>query len=217
MLDQKWWDGTFDGYVLNNGGYVEIDGKSIYENRMDYELCLKTANMLEELHCDYMIATANHLYIDPSYKELYNFFVQNGHFKDLFTTKFDRNEVLKRAIKIEANVTNKDREKIENYIQNDFGYVINFDEHGSDNAFEFYSPTISKATGIQKVLDYYHLDQDDTYAFGDGENDLEMIDFCRVGVAMGNACDVLKEKANIVCKSIVDDGLEDVLKILFSE
>ena len=85
------------------------------------------------------------------------------------------------------------------------------------NAFEFYSPTISKATGIQKVLDYYHLDQDDTYAFGDGENDLEMIDFCRVGVAMGNACDVLKEKANIVCKSIVDDGLEDVLKILFSE
>lgn len=46
---------------------------------------------------------------------------------------------------------------------------------------------------------------------------LEMIDFCRVGVAMGNACDVLKEKANIVCKSIVDDGLEDVLKILFSE
>ena len=41
-----------------------------------------------------------------------------------------------------------------NYIKNDFGYVINFDEHGSDNAFEFYSPTISKATGIQKVLDY---------------------------------------------------------------
>ncbi len=100
MLDEKWLDGTFDGYILNNGGYVEIDGKSIYENRMDYELCLKTANMLEELHCDYMIATANHLYIDPSYKELYNFFVQNGHFEDLFTTKFDRNEVLKRAIKL---------------------------------------------------------------------------------------------------------------------
>ena len=217
MLDEKWLDGTFDGYILNNGGYVEIDGKSIYENRMDYELCLKTANMLEELHCDYMIATANHLYIDPSYKELYNFFVQNGHFKDLFTTKFDRNEVLKRAIKIEANVTNKDREKIENYIQNDFGYVINFDEHGSDNAFEFYSPTISKATGIQKVLDYYHLNQNDTYAFGDGENDLEMIEFCRVGVAMGNACDLLKVKANIICKSIVDDGLEDILKILFSD
>ncbi len=61
------------------------------------------------------------------------------------------------------------------------------------------------------------LDQDDTYAFGDGENDLEMIEFCRVGVAMGNACDLLKAKANIICKSVVDDGLEDILKILFSD
>ena len=69
-----------------------------------------------------------------------------------------------------------------------------------------------KATGIQKVLDHYHLDQDDTYAFGDGENDLEMIEFCRVGVAMGNACDLLKVKANIICKSVVDDGLEDIFK-----
>lgn len=70
---------------------------------------------------------------------------------------------------------------------------------------------------VFKVLDHYHLDQDDTYAFGDGENDLEMIEFCRVGVAMGNACDLLKAKANIICKSVVDDGLKDILKILFSD
>jgi hydroxymethylpyrimidine pyrophosphatase-like HAD family hydrolase len=44
-----------------------------------------------------------------------------------------------------------------------------------------------------------------------------MIEFCRVGVAMGNACDLLKVKANIICKSVVDDGLEDILKILFSD
>ena len=37
------------------------------------------------------------------------------------------------------------------------------------------------------------------------------------GIAMGNACDLLKVKANIICKSIVDDGLEDILKILFSD
>ena len=44
-----------------------------------------------------------------------------------------------------------------------------------------------------------------------------MIEFCRVGVAMGNACDLLKAKANIICKPIVDGGLEDILKILFSD
>ena len=76
----------------------------------------------------------------------------------------------------------------------------------------FYSPTISKATGIQKVLDHYHLDQDDTYAFGDGENDLEMIEFCRVGVAMGNACDELKEIAEYVTDSVNDDGIYHAFK-----
>lgn len=43
-----------------------------------------------------------------------------------------------------------------------------------------------------------------------------MIEFCRRG-CMGNACDLLKVKANIICKSVVDDGLEDILKILFSD
>ena len=64
----------------------------------------------------------------------------------------------------------------------------------------------------EKVLDYYGLEQKDTYAFGDSENDMEMIELCRVGVAMGNSCDALKQKANIICKSI--HGLAD---ILFSE
>ncbi len=217
MLEDKWCDGTFDGYILTNGAYVEIDGQSIYENRMDYDLSMQTVKMLEELKCDYMIATANHLYIDPRHQELYQFFVNLRHNDDLFTTKFNRDEVLKKALKIEANVTNQDKDKIEEYIKNHFGYVINYDEHGSDNAFEFYSPTISKATGIQKVLDYYHLDQEATYAFGDGENDLEMIVYCHVGVAMGNACSLLKEKANIICKSITENGLEEILKILFCE
>ena len=214
MLDEKWLDGTFDGYILNNGGYVEIDGKSIYKNRMDYELCLKTANMLEELHCDYMIATANHLYIDPSYKELYNFFVQKGHFEDLFTIKFDRNEVLKRAIKIEANVTNKDREKIEKYIQNDFGYVINFDEHGSDNAFEFYSPTISKATGIQTVADDFKSDLDHCYVFGDSFNDESMLRYVKHSIVMANGVQAMKDIAYFVTKDIEDDGIAYALEKL---
>ena len=96
-----------------------------------------------------------------------------------------------------------------------FGYVVNYDEHGSENAFELYSPTISKAVGIQKVLEYYNLTKDDTYAFGDGINDLEMIQYCHVGVAMGNAVKELKDVADLICRRIDEDGLARILKILF--
>ena len=103
------------------------------------------------------------------------------------------------------------------YIQDKFGSVIYHDEHGSENAFEFFSPTISKAVGIQKVLDYYHVSRQQTYAFGDGLNDMEMIEYCEVGVAMGNAVEALKQKADLVCCAIENQGLERILKILFPD
>lgn len=216
MINQYLLNVGFDGYILANGGYVEIDGQSIYEDRMDYKLCVKTVQMLEDLRCDYMLETADAIYIDPSYHELYDFFSQAG-MKEMFQLDFDKDEVLKRTIKIEANVLNKDKAKIENYIQDKFGSVIHHDEHGSENAFEFFSPTISKAVGIQKVLDYYHVSRQQTYAFGDGLNDMEMIEYCEVGVAMGNAVEALKQKADLVCCAIENQGLERILKILFPD
>lgn len=214
MLGDRFLHIGFDGYVLANGGYVELDGKSLFEDRMNDKLSLKIVEMLEKLHCDYMIETANHIYIDKSFHELYDFFVGIGH-GDMFIKDFDRDDVLKRAIKIEANVLDKDRDNIVSYIKNDFGFVINYDQHGTENAFELYSPTISKAVGIQKILDHYGLSQEDSYGFGDGVNDIEMIKYCGVGVAMGNAVQELKDVADIVCLSIEDNGLEKILKELF--
>ena len=61
----------------------------------------------------------------------------------------------------------------------------------------------TKGTACEYLYQKLNIPKENTYAFGDGENDLEMIDFCRVGVAMGNACDVLKEKANTIQKVTV--------------
>lgn len=214
MLNKEILNIDFDGLILANGGYVEIDGQSVFEDRMDYELCQKTVNMLEELHCEYMLETAHSLYIKPQYQQLYQFFAQY-QMADMFCRHFQCDDVLKRTIKIEANVLDKDKKRIHDFIQNRFGCVIHHDEHGSENAFEFFSPTISKAIGIQKVLKYYHIPQERTYAFGDGVNDIEMIEYCKVGVAMGNAVTSLKEKADLICRPIEENGLERILQILF--
>src|SRR5699024_2592652 len=57
---------------------------------------------------------------------------------------------------------------------------------------------IHKAVGIKRVADYYQIPQERIIAFGDEDNDLEMIDYAGVGVAMGNAIDELKQIANYV-------------------
>ena len=65
------------------------------------------------------------------------------------------------------------------------------------------------------MLDRLDIDVRDAYGFGDGTNDLEMIHYCGVGVAMGNAEDVVKDAADIVCRPVWEDGLAQVLGELF--
>ena len=70
---------------------------------------------------------------------------------------------------------------------------------------------VSKANGIQALLDYYQKDWSDIVAFGDSMNDYEMLQKAGNGIAMGNAVDNLKEVADYVTKSIEEDGVSDAL------
>ena len=49
-------------------------------------------------------------------------------------------------------------------------------------------------------------------AFGDGENDKEMLEYAGIGVAMGNAKDSVKAVADYVTDSVDDNGIENALR-----
>lgn len=64
------------------------------------------------------------------------------------------------------------------------------------NFREFVPHGYSKASGIAKVLEYYNLSLDDSYAFGDSNNDLSMLSYVKHSIAMGNSYP--KELLNLV-------------------
>lgn len=64
-----------------------------------------------------------------------------------------------------------------------------------------------KMLGIQKMLEHIHCAPEEIIAFGDGENDTDMLKYAGIGVAMGNADDFVKEHADFVTKDIDDDGI----------
>lgn len=66
---------------------------------------------------------------------------------------------------------------------------------------------VTKAYGMKVVADYYQTTLEDTAAFGDGHNDIEMLSVAGVGVAMGNGCDEAKAHANYVTTDILEDGV----------
>ena len=68
----------------------------------------------------------------------------------------------------------------------------------------------NKGVGVRKILDYYHLDKENAIAFGDGTNDIEMLEAVGTGVAMGNAQDKVKQAADYVTLSHNEDDVKTV-------
>ncbi|MED0874520.1 Cof-type HAD-IIB family hydrolase [Bacillus mobilis] len=66
---------------------------------------------------------------------------------------------------------------------------------------------VSKLTAIQKVLDYLNISQSEAVAFGDGGNDIEMLQYVGLGIAMGNGGEELKKKADFVTKKSSEGGI----------
>lgn len=84
--------------------------------------------------------------------------------------------------------------------------------HQTGYSFDLTLKGVSKAVGIKKLVEALNKDMQDTIAFGDGRNDLEMLEEVNTGVAMGNAVPEAKAVANEVCQDVIDDGITLWLK-----
>lgn len=76
---------------------------------------------------------------------------------------------------------------------------------------EFVDKRVSKAVAMEKLGEHFGIKSNEMIAIGDGFNDLPMIEYAGMGVAMGNAPDMIKEKADYVTLSNDEDGIAYVL------
>lgn len=71
---------------------------------------------------------------------------------------------------------------------------------------------VSKSAAAQTVLTYLQIRREDTMAFGDGENDIDLLTYAGVGVAMGNGSERVKQCADYVTLKASEDGVSHALK-----
>lgn len=79
---------------------------------------------------------------------------------------------------------------------------------------EVAAPGVHKGVGCQVVADLLGLDQQHCVTIGDGENDLELIDWAGFGIAVGGGHPELLERADWIAPSIDDDGVPRVLQAI---
>ncbi len=80
---------------------------------------------------------------------------------------------------------------------------------------EIMPPGIDKSYGLRMVCEHLGIDREEVVAFGDNKNDISMIGWAGLGVAVANAVDELKDVADIVASGEMSDGVQEVLDRLF--
>lgn len=81
-----------------------------------------------------------------------------------------------------------------------------------EDGIDIISKDGGKDHGIRKILEVHGFTREESIAFGDSDNDLEMLEFAGIGVAMGNAAESVKEVADYVTSHIDEDGIWNACK-----
>jgi Cof subfamily protein (haloacid dehalogenase superfamily) len=79
---------------------------------------------------------------------------------------------------------------------------------------EFASPAVTKASGLAFLADRLGFTAEETVAFGDGENDVELLEWAGYGVAVANAHDRVLAVADWVCPAAAEEGVAQVVEAL---
>jgi Cof subfamily protein (haloacid dehalogenase superfamily) len=80
--------------------------------------------------------------------------------------------------------------------------------------YEFTHKGSSKALGVKIILDHLGLKPEDAIAIGDSLNDLDMLEYAGISVAMGNAPEHIKEVCDYTTKTVEEAGVSEALKYL---
>lgn len=76
-----------------------------------------------------------------------------------------------------------------------------------DRAVDVIPKDGGKGMGIRKILEYFNFSREEAIAFGDGANDIEMLEAVGCGIVMENGTDETKEIADEICGRCDEDGI----------
>ena len=77
---------------------------------------------------------------------------------------------------------------------------------------EFLNKEVNKGVGVEMLAKHLGVKQEEIITFGDAGNDLHMIEYAGLGVAMANAFDEVKEAANYITDSNEYDGVAKAIE-----
>lgn len=204
----------FDGMVASAGAYVELDGKVLAHQPMPQELVCRLADALDGWGAFYAMETNGKAYITKEHMEKFkNRLTKEGLWEadilEEFLDVFEICDSVRDITGVNKCIYHESKESIERMREElpEFLILPSSLSSRDKNDGEICEQGMSKAVGIGVMQRHFNVAREDIICFGDGLNDIEMIEHAGIGVAMGNAAEELKKRADHVTGHVDEDGL----------
>ncbi|MCF1631770.1 MAG: Cof-type HAD-IIB family hydrolase [Tetragenococcus koreensis] len=197
---------AISSYVSLNGQYVVIEGEVFADHRIAPELVDEVMTFSQQLGHPVACYTPTEYrvnFIDEATKKLYQ--LDNAPLPQVdpdFQTTVGVNMLYLFSEKISDD----------KLLEEKFNEVLTF-YRDSPFSIAIVNKNRSKKAGIQELLTHLELtDLMNTYAFGDGNNDISMFEVVKYSVAMGNAGSNVKKAATFVTHDNETNGIHHALQ-----
>jgi Cof subfamily protein (haloacid dehalogenase superfamily) len=216
MLSDRALEAGFDGLVATAGGYVEVEERVVLDRRFPADLAARTLAVLDAHDADYILEAPEALHGRPGIGERLRTLLA-GHFADaaghggpqdilaelrtstdLSGASFAKVTIFYSSVPVAAMA-----EAIGDGVE-----VLPSSLQGTgDSAGELYLAGVHKAGGMEVVVQHFAMERRDVIAFGDGLNDVEMLEYAGLGVAIDGAHPDVLAAADHVAPGPEEEGL----------
>ncbi|MHA7306501.1 HAD-IIB family hydrolase [Arthrobacter sp. TMN-49] len=194
MLPESILAAGFDGLVASAGAYVEVAGEVLLDRRFPADLAARTVAVLDAHKAVYVLEAQESIHVAPAREERLRTIIES-HFKRSPDGQAKGSSAILGSLsawsasspafaKVSVFEAPVDMGIIADEIGPDIAVVANSIASEGTHAGELYQRGISKADGVAAAIDRLGIAREDTIAFGDGQNDLEMIAYAGIGVAI---------------------------------
>lgn len=197
--------------ICCNGALIkESSGEIIYESIIDNHICNKIIDVLEKNNIYYQCFTDDTIFTTHINEWLRKYQMQEDlNIKIIESDNIKEKIIGKNILKflvIESNLellckVEEDLKNIED---------IELTKSFFDN-IEVMKKGVNKGSAVESLGKYLGIDKSEIITFGDNHNDLSMIKYAGMGIAMGNAENIVKENANFITCKNTEDGVAKAL------
>ncbi|MCY7193887.1 HAD family hydrolase [Streptococcus gallolyticus subsp. gallolyticus] len=228
-MQPELWGIGLDGMIGGNGSYVEYDNQVIMHQMLSKEDSKAIVDWLHERGLEFYLESNNGLFASENFKEvarpvIRQYALSKG--KTAAEVEHMEAEDALHGLIYGSELYRDDLNKV--------SFILNSYQDHLDSAKAFPSlktgtwggrgetalfgdlgvKDITKAHAIDVLLEHLQADKKDTIAFGDAKVDIPMLEYCEIGVSMGNGGPEILAMADLVTDDVEEDGLYNAFEKL---